>query len=260
MGKVGVADGSDEGAGGKSDAVGEIADVAVSNEVPPLSVLSKSTLESIIPLAISGTISYIVLVACYYKVDNFVPYIVHSAALFSSVEIIFVMGAYLIFSTRFANMDRGFRSPFGMLGAVLAIGFWILLFVSILYYLSPNDRMWEGLSLLFFYIVCIVYYVGFASRHQFFSREEQEKFLKAYIVNANKGKKKGRAGGGGAGVGAGKLNSNKSGSASKIWGNLQAAFGLASSSSSRRQASSSNNQVERDLGKQVEIRSPVSMC
>eukprot|EP00981_Chlorochromonas_danica_P015927 scaffold14785_cov308-Ochromonas_danica.AAC.1 len=36
MGKVGIADGSDEGVGGKSDAVGEVADVVASNEVSPL--------------------------------------------------------------------------------------------------------------------------------------------------------------------------------------------------------------------------------
>eukprot|EP00981_Chlorochromonas_danica_P007686 scaffold1867_cov177-Ochromonas_danica.AAC.3 len=253
MNKVGVVNGSDAGNHGKSDAAGEnknsSSDVMTPEEVSALAGHSKSTMETIIPLTISGILSYILLVACYYKIDDFLPYIVRTAALLACFEIIFMMGAYLVFATRFGNMDRGFRSPFGMVGALMAIGFWILLFVTNFYYQEPSDRLWEGLALLFFFVVCMVYYVSFASSHQFFSREEQEKFLKAYIVNANKGKKKGRGGA------AGKSSSNKSGFGYKMWSNLQAAFGLAASTS-HHHGNSSNNPEGIDSSNQVETRSP----
>eukprot|EP00981_Chlorochromonas_danica_P016304 scaffold16648_cov338-Ochromonas_danica.AAC.1 len=155
-----------------------------------------------------------------------------------------MMSAYLIFSTRFVNMDRGFRSPFGMVGALMAICFWLLLFVINLYYQTENDRMWEGLSLLVFFVVCMVYYVAFASGRQFFSKEEQEKFLKAYIVNANKGKKKGRGGGGPQKTGIRSKLSNK------IWGKRQSGARVVSSphlegfSSDNHNGNDSNNLVE----------------
>eukprot|EP00981_Chlorochromonas_danica_P004160 scaffold833_cov177-Ochromonas_danica.AAC.6 len=151
LAKVGGLEGSNKS---KRYAVSEnkenISDSDIRSEIvltsPPWTVM-----ETIIPLTISGLVSYILLVVCYYTIDDLLPYIVRTAALLGCFEICCMMGAYLIFSTRFANMDRGFRSPFGMVGALMAIG-----------------------------------------RRQFFSREEQEKFLKAYIVNANLSKRKAR--------------------------------------------------------------------
>eukprot|EP00981_Chlorochromonas_danica_P007684 scaffold1867_cov177-Ochromonas_danica.AAC.1 len=197
LAKIDVSGGSDVGYEIEGNIVGENKssisyDCSASERGFAVSHPLKSVLETIIPVTISGVVSYILLVVCYYTIDDLLPYIVHMAGLLACFEICCMMGAYLIFSTRFANMDRGFRSPFGMVGALMAIGLWILLFVTNLYYQDANDRMWVGLSLLFFYVVCMVYYVSFARHRQFFSREEKEKFLKAYIVNANKARRKGR--------------------------------------------------------------------
>eukprot|EP00981_Chlorochromonas_danica_P014042 scaffold7245_cov197-Ochromonas_danica.AAC.2 len=145
----------------------------------------KDVLETIIPLSCCGIVSYVLLVVCYYKVNGFLSHVIRTAISLASIEGFCMMGAYVIFSTRFGNMERGLKSPFGAGGAVLAMVYWGYLFVANLYFQDEKDRLWEGLSVLFFFVVCLTYYIVFASRWQFFSKEEQEKFLKAYVVNVS---------------------------------------------------------------------------
>eukprot|EP01033_Poteriospumella_lacustris_P002324 gene2324-biopygen1010 len=98
-----------------------------------------------------------------------------------------VFAAYIVFSLRFKNMQRHWYSPLGLTGAVVGIGLDMVLMVSTMGY------TFEGTSYVTVYFVyvalCVLYYFLYAQYHQFYSPEEQQKFLKAYITTLNKRKR-----------------------------------------------------------------------
>eukprot|EP01031_Cornospumella_fuschlensis_P026130 gene26130-31551_t len=99
-----------------------------------------------------------------------------------------VFWAYLTFQTRFPTMDRGLAIPYGKAVAYVGITIFAFLFVTAVGF-QPNSYI-----AVLFYVVylstCMVYYYRVAEKRQFFSAEEQKKFMKAYILNANKMKKR----------------------------------------------------------------------
>eukprot|EP00981_Chlorochromonas_danica_P010066 scaffold2998_cov158-Ochromonas_danica.AAC.4 len=157
------------------------------------SVISASEREFVVKetkpiLAIAATcfVSYFILLGTYYTADDFFLRILTMAGVQSCIETFLAMGAYLIFATRFSGMDRGFTSPFGMGGAVLVMGFTTMILFSLFYYGDIQKKNGQGIGEAAFFGVCMVYYYFVANKRQFFSKEEQDKFMKAYIVNANK--------------------------------------------------------------------------
>lgn len=97
--------------------------------------------------------------------------------------------SYIVFATRFKNMQRHWYSPLGITGAVVGIGIDVILIVSVLGYLDAE--VYVGIYFVFV-ALSIVYYFVYAQHHQYFSPEEQQRFLKAYITNVNKRKKTNR--------------------------------------------------------------------
>lgn len=136
-------------------------------------------------LAIAATcfVSYFILLGTYYTVDDFFLRILTMAGVQSCIETFLAMGAYLIFATRFSGMERGFISPFGMVGAVLVMGFTTMILFSLFYYGDIQKKNGQGIGEAAFFGVCMIYYYFVANKRQFFSKEEQDKFMKAYIVN-----------------------------------------------------------------------------
>eukprot|EP00981_Chlorochromonas_danica_P011267 scaffold3834_cov179-Ochromonas_danica.AAC.1 len=132
--------------------------------------------------------SYVLLVSGHFSVRNFRLKVQHMASLLSCCESIFLQTAYLVFATRFSGMNRDFRSPFGMIGAIVVTGYFSM--VCLVYLIYDNDNEGLGISLMIFVVFCMMYYVVVASKRQFFSKEEQDKFMRAYITNANRSKKK----------------------------------------------------------------------
>lgn len=94
--------------------------------------------------------------------------------------------SYITFYFQFDSMKRGFHSPVGIFGAIYGIGCFSLVFLSLLIFQGPiHPPLFIG-----FLIVASIYYFQVAQHTQFFSKEEQDKFMKAYIVNANKMRRK----------------------------------------------------------------------
>lgn len=141
-------------------------------------------------LIISTVLQFTVCCAIHFKYTQVRAYLVMLiAALFVYLG---VFAAYIVFSTRFQNMERHWRSPFGIPGAVVGIGINVILIAAIFgYYLEDNFYI----AIYFVFVgVSIVYYVAYAHHRQYFSPEEQEKFLKAYVTNANQRKKSAKSG------------------------------------------------------------------
>jgi hypothetical protein len=101
-----------------------------------------------------------------------------------------MFAAFIIFRVRFESMKRNWVSPAGVPGAVVGMFLAALLFISASAY-QPSKLC---LAVYFpWMVVAGVYYMAYAQHTQYFSAEEQMKFMKAYILNANKSKGRGRS-------------------------------------------------------------------
>ena len=90
-------------------------------------------------------------------------------------------GAFLSFRYRFGHMPRLFTSPTGLFGGI----FGIVLFAFVFFVVSIVNIEDQAIYYFLGYMAaCLVYYILVAEKRQFFSPEEQKRFLKAYILNA----------------------------------------------------------------------------
>eukprot|EP01031_Cornospumella_fuschlensis_P025428 gene25428-30703_t len=138
-----------------------------------------------------SVLSLALLLACYDTVENF------SAKMFDIVicgaccVYINLFRSYLICHSRYSNMERSFRSPLGVYGAYIGMAVFSLMLIGVAFFNRDN-----GISISVFVIVMIfamAYYFLVAQKREFFSKEEQEKFMKAYILNSNHKNKKNRS-------------------------------------------------------------------
>lgn len=91
-----------------------------------------------------------------------------------------VFAAFVAFRVRFSNMARQFRSPLGLCGAAYGL----LLFGATLVEVAVDtaDRF-VVVVFVAALLAAAAYYVAVAEARQFFSPEEQTRFMKAYIMN-----------------------------------------------------------------------------
>eukprot|EP00600_Ochromonadales_sp_CCMP1393_P005389 CAMPEP_0174954918 /NCGR_PEP_ID=MMETSP0004_2-20121128/695_1 /TAXON_ID=420556 /ORGANISM="Ochromonas sp., Strain CCMP1393" /LENGTH=697 /DNA_ID=CAMNT_0016202793 /DNA_START=5 /DNA_END=2094 /DNA_ORIENTATION=- len=103
---------------------------------------------------------------------------------------VLVFLSFIRFRTAYSGMERQFVSPLGIPGAVLGILVFVLVEIALLFILPVVKHGW-GATIAFFgiWIVAMVYYYAHVEHHQYFSPDEQKKFMRAYIINANKRKK-----------------------------------------------------------------------
>ena len=91
-----------------------------------------------------------------------------------------VFAAYLTFHHKYASMERKFRSPFGVAGAwvgiaIFGVTFWVVAIETIdSYVVYVFVAVMAAAGLYYAYVV---------EARQFFSPEEQRRFMKAYILN-----------------------------------------------------------------------------
>eukprot|EP00981_Chlorochromonas_danica_P008705 scaffold2289_cov162-Ochromonas_danica.AAC.2 len=132
-------------------------------------------------LAVS-ILTFCLLVAGLKTVNNYGDVYSQMGQLLNAIMYWFLMSAYMVFSTRFSSMERGLKSPLGIPGAVIAFAFFILLF-AITMNENPDINKGLGITLTIFVVCVVVYYYLVVQHTQFFSKEEQEKFMKAYVMN-----------------------------------------------------------------------------
>jgi hypothetical protein len=95
---------------------------------------------------------------------------------------------YIIFNTRFSNLERSFRNPLGMVSAVLGIMIFGAVFIIML---ALNLEFYPVTAMFFGYLsLMTLYYYAYAETYQVFSASEQKVFFKAYIVNMKRRKTK----------------------------------------------------------------------
>jgi hypothetical protein len=95
--------------------------------------------------------------------------------------------SFIVFRTNFSGMKRHWVSPVGIPGALAGLGIALILCIAVVI-LDPHSN---ALVTYFVFMGCaMLYYVLYARHRQYFSKEEQKHFLKAYIVNANNARTK----------------------------------------------------------------------
>eukprot|EP00981_Chlorochromonas_danica_P014619 scaffold8452_cov185-Ochromonas_danica.AAC.1 len=154
------------------------------------------------------------LLVGYYTIDKYNDMYTQMGQLLNALMYQPLMVSYMVFATRFSSMERGIKSPFGIPGAIFAMAFFMMLF-SIRMYTNTDTNVAFGVTLVIFTVCVVVYYILVVQKRQFFSKEEQEKFMKAYIVNANKTRKKAK----------GMSKTKQSNKSSKFLAALYGAFG-----------------------------------
>ena len=95
---------------------------------------------------------------------------------------------FLLFKVHYGSMDRTFVNPLGSISAIFGIAYFTVVLISLLFVQLDFNSLIAFVPLM---ILAIIYYYRVVESRQFFSKEEQQKFMKAYILNANRKKKKG---------------------------------------------------------------------
>lgn len=143
----------------------------------------------VVALVTCGIIQFLI----YYFIHKYEPLIVIFAANMWSLAapglFMFVCAAFIAFRVKFSSMKRNFVSPLGIPGAVYGVIAWLhIVVINSERHIQTNRKATKA-----FYIymsIMIVYYFVYVQFVQFFSKEEQEKFMKAYVLNANQMRKK----------------------------------------------------------------------
>eukprot|EP01031_Cornospumella_fuschlensis_P025331 gene25331-30587_t len=95
--------------------------------------------------------------------------------------------AYRVYRSRYSNLQRVFRNPLGCAATYVGIAIFSFLGICLAFFAGQH------VSIVFFVVsvsMGALYYFGVARQREFFSQEEQEQFMKAYILNANSRKKR----------------------------------------------------------------------
>lgn len=104
------------------------------------------------------------------------------AMLGATVAYIGFLSSFIAFRINYEHMQRSFHSPFHIYGAVVGIMIFAFIFISIIGF---HNKVFIVLIYLFFMAFMAGYYYMVAEARQYFSQEEQEKFMKAFIQNGN---------------------------------------------------------------------------
>lgn len=96
---------------------------------------------------------------------------------------------YIVFKTRFSNLERKFRSPLGITGAVIGIAIFGFTLIVLIFFHREEYQI--TIVFLAYVVIMSLYYYYYAEVHQTFSATEQKVFFKAYIVNMKRRKKQG---------------------------------------------------------------------
>eukprot|EP01033_Poteriospumella_lacustris_P015288 gene15288-biopygen6894 len=146
----------------------------------------------VVSMVACGVMQFVV----YYMVYLFAPHITfflgHLTVLSATSLFILVCLSFIAFRIKFSSMTRNFVSPLGIPGAACAALFWAFIVV-----VNSNDQVQshsEPIKAFYIFVAIVVAYYFIHVRHvQFFSKEEQEKFMKAYVLNANR-QRRGKSG------------------------------------------------------------------
>jgi ethanolamine permease len=87
---------------------------------------------------------------------------------------------FIVFKVRYDGMDRTFTNPLGIASAVYGICYFLLVLFTLLFAQLDFNALCAFVPYI---VLSVVYYFKVVESRQFFSKDEQQKFMKAYILN-----------------------------------------------------------------------------
>eukprot|EP00981_Chlorochromonas_danica_P005475 scaffold1110_cov182-Ochromonas_danica.AAC.2 len=130
---------------------------------------------------VGSFLSLSLLLGCYHTVSNFASRLFDISMFGSCLVYIALFRSFVICRNRYSNMDRAFESPLDKWGAVLGS----LIFCAVLVGLTgfQHNYFVSAGAFVAFLLCGLLYYIVVAQKREFFSQEEQDKFMRAYILN-----------------------------------------------------------------------------
>jgi amino acid transporter len=99
------------------------------------------------------------------------------------VVYVLMLLAYIKFKTKFGHMMRQFVNPLGIPSAIYGILVFFWIEVSLLFVLPLRVDWYATIAFFAYFAAILLYYRLVVEQQQTFSHEEQEKFMKAYVIN-----------------------------------------------------------------------------
>eukprot|EP00981_Chlorochromonas_danica_P013904 scaffold7068_cov179-Ochromonas_danica.AAC.4 len=133
-------------------------------------------------------ISYIAEVVLFYGYHQAYLPVLFTISMASSLPVYMcLMVSYVIYARKYSNMERLFRSPLGIPGAIFA--FVVFGFAIITLVVFPKEVTVSTTFFLVATVLAVFYYILVAEQRQCFSTEEQVRFFKVYVSNISRRKR-----------------------------------------------------------------------
>jgi ethanolamine permease len=131
-------------------------------------------------LIICSAVSFSVMFFIQYVYPEFLAEIFNVCMLGSFIVYEVILLSYVVFRLRYSRLERNFVNPLGYFGVVSAAFIWLIGIVSIAFLQKDYSAL-----IAFGAYTCMmsVYYFFVAKHRQFFSREEQNVLMVAYVIN-----------------------------------------------------------------------------
>ena len=99
---------------------------------------------------------------------------------------ILMLISFYQFRTVYSTMARSFVNPLGIPSAIYGILIFALKEVSVLFILPLQVNFYQTIAFGIVCVCAVIHYFTVVVHYQTFSPEEQEKFMKTYVVNSKK--------------------------------------------------------------------------
>jgi hypothetical protein len=136
---------------------------------------------------LSGSLFCVVLIVIYYfvSIDSFNDLVLISNQA-SYLLYLSIPASYLVFKQRYDQVNnqvmiKGFKSPFGICGAIYSLVMFVIGNVTVLTMNEDFQYLLPGF--VGFFLLISLYYLLWANKRQGFSAEEQKVLFSAYIIN-----------------------------------------------------------------------------
>ena len=99
---------------------------------------------------------------------------------------ILVLCCFIQFRFAFSTMNRQFTNPLGIPSAIIGILCFALIEISVLFILPLRVNFYHTYSFIGAVVLAVIYYYTVVVHAQTFSPEEQENFMRNYIINGER--------------------------------------------------------------------------
>jgi ethanolamine permease len=135
-------------------------------------------------LFLGSTLSFGSLLFLWYLYPNFARQLFNLCMLGSCSVYVALFRSYIVCRKRYSNLPRMFQNSLGIYSAIYGMIVFGFMIVALAFF--QQDHYISITVFVSFIVVFLLYYFLVVQKREFFSDEEQAKFMKAYILNGKK--------------------------------------------------------------------------